>query len=227
MNLNGMWSFSFNGGKETRLPVPGCFDTEPEFRWKRGIGSYRRPVECGGRCELKFGAIGLRAEIFWDGVRIAEERTAYTPFTVRFDAGKKGRHELKVVCDNTYDESPESQFRVFYDFYGYGGIYRGVSLRELPESNLVYVRILPLDPLSGRISLHVETEGPDAPLPSRSTAAARSRSLPATANAGCRPPGCGVSKIRFSIRPGSFTEAMCRKSASDSARWKRRDIRSS
>ena len=131
MLLNGLWKFSFNDEAETELPVPGCFDACPQYRFLRGIGTYRKQVLCGGNVELRFDGLGLRAHIFWDGREIAFEPTAYTPLTLRFNAGNPGEHELKVVCDNTIDESPESKFRLFYDFYGFGGIYRNVELRVM------------------------------------------------------------------------------------------------
>ena len=164
MLLNGLWKFSFNDGPETELPVPGCFDTTQEYRFLRGRGSYWTCVHCGGQVELRCGGIGLRADFFWDGCKIGSEVTAYTPLVLRFDAGERQMHELKIVCDNTLEETPESEFRYFYDFYGFGGIYREITLRELPESYVDYVRILPLDPESGRIAVHVENAGVPCPV---------------------------------------------------------------
>lgn len=164
MLLNGLWKFSFNDEAETELPVPGCFDACPQYRFLRGIGTYRRQVLCGGNVELRFDGLGLRAHIFWDGREIAFEPTAYTPLTLRFNAGNPGEHELKVVCDNTIDESPESEFRLFYDFYGFGGIYRDVELRELPESYVDFAKITTSDLHNGCIRLQVKTAGKTTPL---------------------------------------------------------------
>lgn len=158
MLLNGLWKFTFEDGREAELPVPGCFDVSEAFRWQRGRGSYSRCVKGGGMMELSCGGLGLRAEIFWDGRSIYAETTAYTPFKVRFEAGDEGDHELKIVCDNTLENGPESQFRSFYDFYGFGGIYRDVRLRRLSSTSFDHVQVLP-DIASGSIELQVELYG--------------------------------------------------------------------
>ena len=158
ISLDGMWKFSFEGGSERELPVPGCFDASDPYRYRRGKGSYSRRVKCSGMAELSCDGLGLRAEIFWDGKKIHSEVSAYTPFRVRFDAGNEGGHELRIVCDNTIEETPESEFRGFYDFYGFGGIYREITLRKLPETYFDFVRILP-DADRGMIDLHVELSG--------------------------------------------------------------------
>ena len=163
MLLNGVWNFSFDNGKTIKMPVPGCFDASGEFFSKRGKAEYWREIQCGGYVELHLEGIGLRGEIFWDDRKIGEEFTAYTPLTLRFNAGEKGIHTLKIICDNTIEETPESEFRRFYDFYGFGGIYRDVTLRELPETSFSYVKIIPADPFAGKVQLHVELDGPEKP----------------------------------------------------------------
>ena len=161
MLLNGLWNFSFENGKTIKMPVPSCFDAAGEFYCKRGKAAYWREVQCGGYCELHLEGIGLRAEIFWDDKKIGEELTAYTPLSIRFNAGEKGVHTLKIVCDNTIQEIPESEFRRFYDFYGFGGIYRDVTIRELPETSFSYIKVIPADPFAGKVRLHVELDGPE------------------------------------------------------------------
>ena len=161
MLLNGLWNFSFENGRTLAMSVPGCFDATPEFACKRGKAVYWREVFCGGYSELHLEGIGLRAEIFWDDKKIGEELTAYTPLSLRFNAGEKKNHILKIVCDNTVEETPESEFRRFYDFYGFGGIYRDVTLRELPETSFSYVKIIPLDPFAGKVKIHIELDGPE------------------------------------------------------------------
>ena len=158
LSLDGLWDFTFADGQNMKLPVPGCFDTVPSLRFCKGKGTYTRTVVCGNMVELSCDGLGLRAEIFWDGKLIYQELTAYTPFKVRFDAGNSGEHELKVVCDNTIEDTPQSEFRSFYDFYGFGGIYRSITLRELPETYFDYVKIIP-DIDRGSIDLEVSCGG--------------------------------------------------------------------
>ena len=163
MNLNGTWLFSFDGGPETEIQVPGCFDAAGPLQFRRGIAVYRRKVTCDGPVELSGDGIGLRAEFFWDDALVGTEAIAYTPFRFRFNAGSPDEHELRIVCDNTHQETPESCFRIFYDFYGFGGIYRPLQLRRLPETYFDTVRILP-DPSSGNIRLLIELGGPQCPV---------------------------------------------------------------
>ena len=137
ISLAGEWDFTFEDGSMTKLSVPGCFDISERFHFKRGKGTYSRKVEGEGLVELACDGLGLRAEIFWDNKKIYSELTAYTPFKIRFEAGNEVEHELKIICDNTVDDTLESEFRSFYDFYGFGGIYREITLRKLPETYFV------------------------------------------------------------------------------------------
>ena len=159
MRLDGWWDFSFEGGPWQSQPVPGCFDATGEYHFKKGRGTYRRQVEWpGGLTELSCDGVGLRAVFLWDGQRIGEEFTAFTPIQLRFDAGSPGVHELQVICDNTVEDTPDAQFRKEFDFYGFGGVYRPISLRRLPSVFFDYVRVIPC-PDNGSIALHIELGG--------------------------------------------------------------------
>ena len=102
MLLNGLWDFSFESGKTHKMPVPGCFDTDPRYYCRRGRGEYFREVECGGRVELSFEGLGLRGEIYWDGEKIGEEPAAYTPLTLRFHAGERKNHILTLLSGKNF-----------------------------------------------------------------------------------------------------------------------------
>jgi beta-glucuronidase len=158
ISLNRMWDFTFEDGSKTILPVPGCFDASDPYRFRKGKGSYACKVNGSGMMELTCDGLGLRADIFWDDRKIYSELSAYTPLKIRFDAGVDGEHELKIVCDNTIEDTPESEFRSFYDFYGFGGIYREITLRKLPDTTFDYVAIVP-DIEQQTINLHVELFG--------------------------------------------------------------------
>ena len=164
MLLNGIWNFSFNGEPEIPMEVPGCFDASGKYRFMRGIGTYRTTADGGGLMELACDGVGLRASFFWDGKPVGTEVTAFAPVKLVFDAGAEGTHELKIVCDNTIDESCHSEFRRFYDFYGFGGIYRDITLRKLPSIYFRKTEILP-DPDRGgiRLKLELSSDVPVAP----------------------------------------------------------------
>ena len=154
ISLEGMWDFTFEDGSKTRLPVPGCFDASAPYLFRRGQGCYSRKVNGSGTMELTCDGLGLRADIYWDDRKIYSELSAYTPFKVRFEAGDAGEHELRIICDNTICDTPESEFRSFYDFYGFGGIYREITLRKLPETTFDHVVILS-DIENGSVELEV------------------------------------------------------------------------
>ena len=150
-DLNGIWDFEFsktdikpeNLTFPNKITVPGCFDAMPEYAEKRGIGSYRRTVRCGGLVKLEFEAIGLRADILWDGKPIGKAVHPYSPEIFRFDAGPEGEHELVIMTDNRLEEGNSTLFYPFYDFYGYGGIYRNVRLTVLPPFYLDRAEVIP------------------------------------------------------------------------------------
>ena len=159
IKLNDIWDFSFNDGPQTSVTVPNCFDTLKEYQFKRGIGTYSQTVEASGQVELFYEALGLRAKIYWDENLIWEEKTPYTPNKIKFDAGSLQLHTLKIVCDNTIDDSCESEFRSFYDFYGFGGIFHNITLRKLPTTAFDYVKVIP-NIENKSIDLQVKLFGP-------------------------------------------------------------------
>ena len=141
MRLDGLWDFAFAKGLpddistvsyNDKLLVPSCFDMDPRYLFARGCGIYRRHVECGGRVHLEIGGLGLRGIVYFDGRELGRVETAYMATDYHFDAGPHGCHELIILTDNRYDDSPSSNFHEWYDICGYGGIYRNVDLTVEP-----------------------------------------------------------------------------------------------
>lgn len=167
--LNGIWDFEFLFKKTwnevtlntltfpEQISVPGCFDAIPQYENKRGTGIYRTYPVCGGTVKLELEATGLRGEVYWDGKKIAFLNQPYTPQILIFDAGKKGKHELIVTTDNFVYKGDDSTFSPFYDFYPFGGIYRNVTLTELPENYIDRVEVLPRDITTGEVLVRIET----------------------------------------------------------------------
>jgi beta-glucuronidase len=160
-NLNGIWEFAFtdirsvNPEFDSRLPVPGCFDALSCYFGKRGVGWYRRNVVCGGNVQLSFTA-GLHAEVFWDGIPVGETALPYTREEFLFDSGIQGEHELLIVTDNLVSGDAGEQFKLNYDFYGYGGIYNDVELAEFEFGDVRHIEVIPLDFKTGEVKLKVE-----------------------------------------------------------------------
>ncbi|MBR2440305.1 MAG: hypothetical protein IKB25_08935 [Lentisphaeria bacterium] len=168
-NLNGVWDFEFLFKKNwnevdfstvsypEKISVPGCFDAVAKYENKRGTGIYRTFVDCGNTVKLELEATGIRGEVRWDGKQIALLNQPYTPQTLIFNAGSPGKHELVVATDNFVFSGDDSVFSPFYDFYPFGGIYRNVTLTELPEQFIDRVEVLPQNTETGEVLVRVET----------------------------------------------------------------------
>lgn len=175
-DLNGIWQFRFcektfleDVNEETFTPddimcVPGTFDTTPAYRCKRGTGLYRREFQLwkdSPRGILKVGAIGLRARF-----RIDDREVGFTnlPYSgVEFETGplKAGRHVITAAIDNNFDVPAKQYgagekmklFLPYYDFYAFGGFYRGISLHQVFETAIDRVQVRTLCIESGTVAL--------------------------------------------------------------------------
>ncbi len=167
LSLDGSWNFTWLGSSsfdqidpaglsyETVTAVPGVFDTCAAYYGRRGIGVYRKTFEWGGgiKTRLNIGALGLAARIWWDGKLLGDWKIPYSPAAYDFDSGKGDYHELVIAVDNRIGCTP--LFSPNFDFYAYGGIYRSVSLQELPETRIERVRVKTLDLKQGLVQLRV------------------------------------------------------------------------
>ena len=143
LSLNGSWQFRFDEGKSIEqvadpafaatdvMTVPGCYDTMPKWRLKRGTGLYRktftleRPVE---NAWLTVDGIGLRGDFRIDGRSLGVWPYPYARLELPTGPLAAGEHTVFMALDNRFDWSTLKLARMYYDFYFYGGIYRGVSL---------------------------------------------------------------------------------------------------
>ena len=143
LSLNGSWQFRFDEGKSIEqvadpafaatdvMAVPGCYDTMPKWRLRRGTGLYRktftldRPVE---NAWLTVDGIGLRGDFRIDGRSLGVWPYPYARLELPTGPLAAGEHTVFMALDNRFDWSTLKLARMYYDFYFYGGIYRGVSL---------------------------------------------------------------------------------------------------
>lgn len=164
--LDGIWDFAFveNGMDEIDLQnvsfpeiiaVPGCFDALPEYFSRHGTGIYRRFVECSGPVKLELEGIGLRGEVYWDRRKIGISEHPYSPETFVFDSGSAEKHELLILADNKIYPEKASLFYPYYDFYGYGGIYRSVTLTELPAFYIDRAEVIPENIQDGTVRIRL------------------------------------------------------------------------
>ncbi len=165
-NLDGIWDFAFtekgleeldvkNIHFDTASSVPGCFDTLPEYYNFRGSGVYRRTVFCGGLIRLSFGGVTLRGAVYFDGVLIGNLEHPLTPEEIVFDAGERKEHTLVIAVENIFHEENSSLFHQYYDYYGFGGICREVTLEELPSCYMERISVIPLSYETGEVKISV------------------------------------------------------------------------
>ena len=179
-SLDGFWEFAYLGADAPQLEeipvrtivfdelmaVPGCFDAAPKYAGMRGVGAYRCIVEApaNAKLRLRLGGLGLRGRILWDENDIARNELPYSQQCYEFNAGPGLTHELLILIDNRFHPVDTPLFHPFYDFYGYGGIYRSVELETLPEGvHFERVRIDTPD-LSGSVVVSGKLSGGPAPL---------------------------------------------------------------
>ncbi|WP_395337145.1 glycoside hydrolase family 2 TIM barrel-domain containing protein [Novosphingobium sp. BL-8H] len=111
---------------------------------RHGLGWYRLwvdapPVKAGDRQYLDFAAVGRVAEVWVNGRHVGTHKGAFARFRIDVtDAWKSGARNLVVVsADNTKPEPGSSTAEVLPlsgDFFVHGGIYREVSLLQLPAA---------------------------------------------------------------------------------------------
>lgn len=181
LNLDGIHEFAFLGDGvpslekidaaairyDDLMPVPGCFDASPRYAGKRGVAAYRITVELADESLLllRLGALGLRGRILWDNTEIGIDELPYSQVEYEFESGPAGTHRLVLLIDNRLNFQDSPLFSVFYDFYGYGGIYRSLELFTLPQgSRFDRVRVTTVDPAARRVRLEGRMAGGSTPL---------------------------------------------------------------
>ncbi|EIP97374.1 beta-galactosidase/beta-glucuronidase [Opitutaceae bacterium TAV1] len=176
--LDGLWDFAWLGDTDAVAfrpaahdavfdeiaAVPGCYNLAGSRIGGRGAGLYRtRFAFPSGHARLCFGGLGLYARVWLDGHDLAEIKNPYATIAIDTDirpaAGGGDRHELLVLVDNRFDPARVPVFRPSSDFYGYGGIYRSVTLTRLPDTRVERVKITTLDIATGRVRLEARLGG--------------------------------------------------------------------
>ena len=143
LDLNGEWEFRFEEGKALeevlkpdfaateKMSVPGCFDALAKYRYRRGTGLYRRTFtleKAVDRAYLVVEGMGLRGEFLVDGKSLGVHPYPYARLELPTGPLAAGEHTLVAAIDNRLDWKTVKLARVYYDFYFFGGFYRGVRL---------------------------------------------------------------------------------------------------
>ncbi len=153
--LEGLWDFRKEDGKQYKLPVPGCWEQHPDMLAYRGKGEYSKKVyiDRTGNIRLEFKGVSHTADVYFDGVKIAHHYNAFTPFSAVVKNVEKGEHEIIVCVDNTFTEA--SALHIHNDYYTYGGITRPVALENISD---VYVKYIHFTPYTKENKWYAKTE---------------------------------------------------------------------
>ncbi|WP_043582026.1 glycoside hydrolase family 2 protein [Geminisphaera colitermitum] len=175
--LDGFWDFAWLGDVNIAAvtpeahaeafneiaAVPGCYNLAGPRIDARGAALYRtRFVFPSGPTRLKFGGLGLYARIWLDNIDLGEIKTPYSTVSrdVSLSETDRDEHELLVLVDNRFG-NPDTVpiFKPYADFYGYGGIYRSVTLTRLPDTRVERVKVTTLDIATGQVRLEARFGG--------------------------------------------------------------------
>ena len=167
ISLCGSWNFSFEENKSIEesagqtfvandvMCVPGCWDALPRYYLKRGTGLYRRTFtieKSFKNAVLEVEGMGLRASFALDGRDLGEYPYPYSKLEIPLGQLQKGEHEIFAALDNRFDWNTMKLARPYYDFYFFGGFYRGVRIVE--KEPKIFVRTL--DYRTGKVEVEVE-----------------------------------------------------------------------
>lgn len=168
-SLDGIWDFRFieKASLEEAAPVadryddvmavPAAFDATPRYHVKRGLALYRKTFRLEAPCPealLRIGSCGLRGRFWIDGREIGFAEMGYNAYAFPTGPLAAGDHVVTAACDNRFDAEKMPFFKPYYDFYGYGGLYRDVSLETLPEGYAIdRLQVRTKDFATGRVEL--------------------------------------------------------------------------
>lgn len=167
ISLNGIWDFRFEDKKSIeqtdgmefiandKMSVPGCWDAMPSYYLKRGTGLYRTTFHVDKayrNAVLEVEGIGLRGKFAVDGRDLGEYAYPYSKLEIPIGKLSAGEHTLFAAIDNRFDWESMKLARPYYDFYLFGGFYRGVRIVE--KEPKIFVRTL--DYRTGKIEVEVE-----------------------------------------------------------------------
>lgn len=138
------------------LPWHGFNDKDYEF-----ISTYRRRVNVpaaakGKRVFVDFEGATTASTVWFNGHRLGEYRGGYTPFSfeVTDHVNASGSNLVSVSLDST-ERADIPPFGNEIDYLTFGGIYREVALRVVPQISVANIQAIPTEVLSGQPSVEV------------------------------------------------------------------------
>lgn len=167
ISLAGTWDFHFEKGKSIEesagpdfvaddiMCVPACWDVMPDYYLQRGTALYRCSFtldEPMRNAVLEIDGMGLRGKFVVDGKDFGTYPYPYAKLEIPIGSLAKGEHTLFAALDNRFDWQTLKLARPYYDFYLYGGFYRGVRIVEKEPD--IFVRTL--DYRTGLVEVEIE-----------------------------------------------------------------------
>lgn len=195
VSMDGMWNFQLdekalggeNGWTEglpapDQLPVPASFQdfyTEKEIREYTGDFWYEKEMFVPGEWEgknvlVRFGCATHRAEVYVNGVKVAEHEGGFLPFladvteVVRYNAFNKvvvkvnnELTETNIPCGQTITLSNGKKMsKPYFDFFNYSGLQRSVYLMAVPKESVFDITTnYELCGNDAKVSYEIETTG--------------------------------------------------------------------
>lgn len=139
-----------------RLPWHSFADKDYEF-----VSLYRRPLKVpeeaqGKRVFVDFEGVMTASTVWLNGKKLGEYRGGYTPFSFELTGllDPAGKNVLAVDVDST-ERADIPPFGNEIDYLTFGGIYREVSLRVVPQTFLENIYAQPRNPLSANPTVDV------------------------------------------------------------------------
>jgi beta-glucuronidase len=128
----------YNFDASGQLDVPGDWNTQREsLFFYEGTVWYRKtfdyPGKPGTRVFLYFGAANYEALVYLNGEKLGSHTGGFTPFAFEI-TGKTRENGNSVVVKVDNKRHREDVPTVNTDWWNYGGLTRGVSLVEVPET---------------------------------------------------------------------------------------------
>jgi beta-glucuronidase len=154
----------FPAGAWQTISVPGCWNDErPDLMHYEGCALYVKEFEGprpGRRYFLHVGAANYEATLWLNGSFLGRHEGGFTPFSVEVTNHLRPQNVLLIVADNGREAG-----RVpppYYDWFNYGGIFRSVSLVQVPPSHIrrTFVRLVPGTGFR-HLRFDVETSAPE------------------------------------------------------------------
>ena len=140
-----------------RLPWHGFDEKDYEF-----VSLYRRPFKLppeskGKRVFVDFEGVMTASTVWINGTRLGEYKGGYTPFSFELTPHIDWEGENVLAVDVDSSERPDiPPFGYEIDYLTFGGIYREVALRIVPDTFIEDIFVRPKDVLSGKPSVDVE-----------------------------------------------------------------------